>query len=146
LAQIKAGDEVDFAKVQDGLRKVTQTGLITNIDFEYESLPDSATDVVLHLKCTDAAPSAKATIQIPNVTEDEVWMWLTQVDPLFTRDMPPNEAAIRLYSALITKYLETHGSPAFQEKFAIVATVANSKGGSTADRLTFKVVKRRGAK
>ena len=85
LAEIKAGDEVDFAKLQTALRKVTQTGLISNIDFEYESLPDKETDVILHLTCKDVKPLTKASIQIPMVNQDDVW-----------------------------KYNEAHGQPAFQ--------------------------------
>src|SRR6266849_3961878 len=97
LAQIKAGDQVNFVKLHAAMQKVTQSGLIGNIDFEYESLPDQETDVILHMKCTDVKAAAKASIQIPNVNEDDVWNWLTEVDLLFTRDMPANEAAIRIY-------------------------------------------------
>jgi hypothetical protein len=146
LAQIKAGDQVNFLKLHAAMQKVTQSGLISNIDFEYESLPDKEIDVVLHLKCTDVKPTAKASIQIPQVNEDDVWNWLGQVDPLFTREMPPNEAAIRLYSLWIGKYMESHGNPKFAEAFAVVADAANASGGNTTDRLIFKVVKRRGVK
>ncbi len=146
LAQIKAGDDVNFAKLQGAFQKVVQTGLISGIDFEYESLPDKETEVVLHMKCTDVKPVAKASIEIKDVNEEDVWTWLVQVDPLFTREMPPTEAAIRFYSNMITKYMETHGSPTFQESFGIVATASNSTGGTTADRLVFKVAKRRGGK
>jgi hypothetical protein len=144
LAEIKAGDEVNFSKLQSALKKATLTGLISNIDFEYESLPDKETDVILHLKCTDVKPSAKASIQIPKVNEDDVWSWLMQVDPLFTRDMPPTEAAIRLYSRGISKYMKSHGVPTFQENFSVVAEASNSTGGNAPERLVFKVVKRRG--
>jgi hypothetical protein len=146
LAQIKAGDQVNFLKLHAAMQKVTQSGLISNIDFEYESLPDKEIDVVLHLKCTDVKPTAKASIQIPQVNEDDVWNWLGQVDPLFTRELPPNEAAIRLYSLWIGKYMESHGNPKFAEAFAVVADAANAGGGNTTDRLIFKVVKRRGVK
>ncbi len=147
LAEIKAGDEVDFPKLQKALHKVTQTGLINSIDFEYESLPDKETDVILHLICTDAKPLAKASIQIPKVNEDDVWAWLSeQADPLFTRELPATEAAIGLYSRWITKYIEAHGEPTFQEKFAVTADAASSNGANVPDRLIFKVVKRRGVK
>jgi hypothetical protein len=146
LAQIKAGDQVNFLKLHAAMRKVTQSGLISNIDFEYESLPDKETEVVLHLKCTDVRPTAKASIEIPQVNEDDVWTWLGQVDPLFTRELPPNEAAIRLYSLWIEKYMESHGNPKFAEAFAVVADAANASGGNGTDRLIFKVVKRRGVK
>ena len=146
LAQIRAGDQVNFMKLRNALHKVTQTGLISNIDFQYESLPDSETDVIVHLKCTDVKPSAKASIQIPNVNEEDVWTWLVQLDPLFTREMPPTEAAIRLYSTYIGKYMETHGLPNFRDKFAVVAAASNSAGGTASDRCSFKIEKRRGVK
>ena len=146
LAQIKAGDQVNFVKLHGAMQKLTQSGLISNIDFEYESLPDKETDVVLHLKCTDVKPTARASIQISEVKEDEVWNWLTQVDPLFTREMPPTEAAIRLYSHWIGKYMESHGSPKFEESSAVVADASSSNRGNSTDRLVFKVVKRRGVK
>jgi hypothetical protein len=146
LAEIKAGDQVNFLKLNEALRKVTKSGLISNIDFEYESLPEKETEVVLHMKCTDVAPTAKATIAIPQVTENEVWAWLGQVDPLFTRDMPPTEAAIKFYSYWIGKYMEAHGVPDFQKGFAIVADASSSTGGKDTDRLLFKAVKRRAVK
>lgn len=142
LAQIKAGDRVNFLILNAALQKVTKSGLINNIDFEYESVPNSETDVILHLKCTDEKATAKASIEIPKVNEDDVWTWLAKVDPLFTREMPPNEAAIRLYSAWIAKYME-HGDPDFQRKFAVVADASSSTGAKEPDRLVFKVVKRK---
>ena len=128
------------------MQKVTQSGLIKSIDFEYESLPDSETDVIVHLKCTDEKPSAAATIQIPKVDEGEIWAWLAQVDPLFTREIPPTDAAIRLYATWIGKYMESHGDPGFQGNFAVIADAPSSRGTTVPDRLIFKVVKRRGRK
>jgi hypothetical protein len=146
LAELKVGDQVNFLKLQGALQKVTKSGLISNIDFEYESLPDKETEVVLHMKCTDVVPTAKATIAIPQVDENDVWVWLGQVDSLFTRDMPPTEAAIRFYSFWIGKYMEAHGVPDFQKGFAIVADASSSTGGTDTDRLLFKVAKRRAVK
>jgi hypothetical protein len=145
LAEIKAGDEVNFIRLQTALQKVTQSGLIRNIDFEYESLPESETEVVLHLICTDEKPSATASISIPKVSEEEIWKWLADVDPLFTRQMPPTENAIRLYSNWIGKFMESHGDPKFKENFAVISDASSSTGGVVPDRLVFKVVKRRGS-
>jgi hypothetical protein len=146
LAQIKTGDQVNFLKLHAAMQKVTQSGLISNIAFEYESLPDKETDVILHLKCTDVKPTVKASIQIPQVNEDDVWNWLAQVDPLFTREMPATEAAIRLYSHWIGKFMESHGNPKFEESSAVTADASSSNGGNVTDGLVFKVVKRRGVK
>lgn len=146
LAQIKTGDEMNFVKLNTALQKVTRSGLIGNVQFEYESLPDKETDVVLHLKCTDVNPTATASINIPKMNEEEIWAWLAQIDPLFTRKMPPTEAAIRLYSNWIAKFMESHGDPKFQENFAVVADASSSTGGEAPDRLVFKITKRRGLK
>jgi hypothetical protein len=98
------------------------------------------------MKCTDVKPAAEAFIQISSVNEDDVWNWLAQVDPLFTRDMPPTEAAIQLYSHWIAKYMESHDTAKFQEKFAVKADASSSSGGNVTDLLVFKVIKRRAAK
>ena len=79
------------------------------------------------------------------MNEEEVWGWLAQVEPLLTRDLPPNEAAIRLYSNWIVKLVEGHGDPKSQESFAITAE------GPTPEEwcqigFFFKAVKRRGLK
>jgi hypothetical protein len=146
LAQIKVGDQVNFVKLNNAMQKVTRSGLIKNIEFEYESLPDKEMDVILHMKCTDEPPAAKASIQIAKVNEEDVWTWLTQVDALFTRDMPPTEAAIRLYSFWIGKYIEDHGDPKFKKNFGVVADASSANGGSMTDRLVFKVAKLRSKK
>ena len=143
LAQVKAGDQVNFIKLHSAMQKVTKSGLISNIDFEYESVPDKETDVILHLKCTDVPPVAIASIRIAKLNEDDVWKWLKEVDPLFTREMPPNEAAIQLYAHWIGKYMESHGEPNFLENFSVVADATNASGGTLTDRLSFKAVKRR---
>ena len=146
LAKISVGDQVNFVILHAAMERVTHTGLISNIDFEYESVPDKETDVILHMRCTDVARTAKASIEIAKVNEDDVWTWLTQVDPMFTREMPPTEAAIRFYSRTIGKYMEMHGDPKFGESFTVVAGASSSTGGRVTDRLVFKVAKLRRAK
>ena len=146
LAEIKVGDQVNFMKLNDAMRRVTKVGLINSIDFEYESLENKETDVVLHMKCVDVTPLAKASIQIPNVIEDHVWAWLAQLDPLFMQELPPTEAAIAFYAHWIGKYLESHGQPKFQETSAVIADSISSTGGKVTDRLVFKVTKLRGVK
>jgi hypothetical protein len=42
--------------------------------------------------------------------------------------------------------VETHGSPAFQESFSVVANASSSEGGRVADHLVFKIMKRQGVK
>lgn len=143
LAQLKVGDQVNFNKLFEALQKVTKSGLILNIDFEYESIPNQENDVILHMQCKDAEATALASISISKVDEAAAWTWLQNVDPLFTREMPPTEAAISFYSHWITKYLEATLDPKFAQGYAVVAEATSSTGNSTTDRLVFKAVKRR---
>lgn len=146
LVQLQVGQKVNFLTVHAAVQRASKVGLIENIAFEYESVPESDSTVVLHLRCKDFPPSAQASIQIPKVDAEDVWKWLAGVDPLFTREMPPTEAAIQLYSGWIAKYMESHGEPDFLKTQAIIADASSSKGGSETDRLVFKAVKRRGVK
>ena len=82
----------------------------------------------------------RASIQIDKVSEDQVWTWLNQLDAIFTRELPPNEAAIRLYSHWIGKYMEQTNAK-FAEDYAVVADATSSTGGPTPDRLVFEVVR-----
>ena len=119
LTELKSGVTVTFADVFKAMQKVTSTGLIDNIDFEYESWPDKVDEVMLRLKCRDTKPIIPATVKIAGVEEDKVWKWLQQIDPLFTPELPPVERAIRFYEAWLTKYMEANGQPEFREKYAI---------------------------
>jgi len=57
--------------------------------------------------------------------------------------MPPTEAAIKLYPFWIGKYMESHGDPNFRTNFGVITDASSSSGGTSTDRLVFKVAKRR---
>jgi len=108
LTGLQAGQIVDEKTVRTALQHASDSGLFTNIGYLYESEPGS-TDVTLELEITDQLPLVPATIKIPKIDGELVWQYLQNFDPLFTRQLPPTEKAIKLYQHYISKYLEARG-------------------------------------
>ena len=106
LTGLQVGQMIDEAKVRSALQHANDSGLFTNVAYTYESLSDS-TDVTLELQITDQLPLVPATIKIPKIDAEQVWQYLQNFDPLFTRELPQTEKAINLYAGYITKYLES---------------------------------------
>jgi hypothetical protein len=106
LLELKIGQEANEKTVRAALQRVTLSGLFASIDFNYESEPGSK-EVELVLDVHDQMPLLPAAIHVPKAAEEEIWQWLKAVDPLFTRELPPTDGAIRMYSNYIMKYLQT---------------------------------------
>ena len=51
LAGLHTGKQVNFLLLNDALQKVVSSGLIENIDFEYENYEDKPEEVKLVMKC-----------------------------------------------------------------------------------------------
>jgi outer membrane protein assembly factor BamA len=106
LTGLQVGQIIDEAKVRAALQHANDSGLFSNIAYVYESLPDS-TDVILELQIVDQLPLVPATIKIPKIDAEQVWQYLQNFDPLFTRELPQTEKSINLYAHYIAKFLET---------------------------------------
>ena len=91
LAGLHTGKRVNFLLLNDALQKVVSSGLIENIDFEYENYEDKPEEVKLLMKCRDAMPIVPSRVVIDGADEEAIWKWLQNADPLFTRKLPPNE-------------------------------------------------------
>jgi hypothetical protein len=137
LSQLKIGQRIDEKTVREACVRLNNTGLFKNIQYGYESLPDK-TDVALVLTVEDERPLLPATIRIPNVEEQQVWDWLQKLDPLFTRELPPTDLALRLYQANINKYLRTLG----RDDIMISELTADKQGNASG--ILFKPGKLRG--
>ncbi len=142
LAGLHTGKQVNFLLLNDALQKVTSSGLIENIDFEYENYEDKPEEVRLLMKCRDAQPIVPSRVAIDGADEDAIWKWLQNIDPLFTRELPPNEKALHLYETWIGKYFEANGQPDFTQKAAVRAETEGSAGNVR--RVVFKRVTLRG--
>ena len=108
LTGLHVGEIIDEAKLRQALQNASASGLFNNIAYRYESAPGS-TDATLELTIDDERPLVPATVNIEEIDSEKVWQYLAQIDPLFTRELPRTEGAIRLYEQNINKYLESIG-------------------------------------
>jgi hypothetical protein len=110
LTGLRPGVQIDEAAVRKAIARALESGLIRTVDYNYESLEDPHR-VVLDLKVVDETPLLPASIEIPGLDPEPVWQYLESVDPLFTRELPRTQKALRFYSRAITDYLRTNKRP-----------------------------------
>ena len=96
------------------------------------------------MSCRDAGPLAPSRIAVEGVDEEAVWKWLQNIDPLFTRELPPNERALKLYEGWIAKAIEANGQPGFTQQAVIRAETEGS--ADRVERGAFKRIVLRGVK
>jgi len=107
LTGLRPGVQIDETAVRKAIARMLESGLIRSVDYNYESLEDPHR-VVLQLDIIDETPLLPASIEIPGVDPEPVWQYLESVDPLFTRELPRTQKALRFYIRAITDYLRTN--------------------------------------
>lgn len=107
LTGLRTGLQIDEAAVRKAIARMLESGLIRSVDYNYESLEDPHR-VVLQLDIIDETPLLPASIEIPGVDAEPVWQYLESVDPLFTRELPRTQKALRFYIRAISDYLRTN--------------------------------------
>ena len=107
LTGLRPGLQIDEAAVRKAIARMLESGLIRSVDYNYESLED-AHRVDLQLDIIDETPLLPASIEIPGVDPEPVWQYLESVDPLFTRELPRTQKALRFYIRAISDYLRTN--------------------------------------
>jgi hypothetical protein len=107
LTGLREGDQIDEAAVRKAIGRMLESGLIRSVNYNYESLEDTS-KVALELDVIDETPLYPASIEIPGVDPEPVWRYLESVDPLFTRELPRTQKALRFYSHAISDYLRTN--------------------------------------
>lgn len=107
LSGIKLHDKVNNLIVNAACQKIAATGLVKSVSYAYDAYPDRP-GVDLVLIVTDEGPLLPATIK---PAADESWLWpaLQARDPIFTRELPPTEKALDLYSKNLEKCLQAKG-------------------------------------
>jgi hypothetical protein len=110
LTGLRPGVQIDELAVRQAITRMLESGLIRSVDYNYESLADPH-KVVLELTIVDETPLLPASIEIPGVDPEAVWQYLASVDPLFTRELPRTQKALRFYVRAITDYLRTNKRP-----------------------------------
>ena len=106
LTGLYPGLTINDATVRKSLKRMLETGLVKEVQYTYESLSEPKS-VALEFTITDELPLLPATIDLPGVDPDAVWSYLAGIDPLYTRELPRTEKALRLYSRSIESYLRT---------------------------------------
>ena len=107
LTGLREGDQIDEAAVRKAIERMLESGLIRSVNYNYESLEDPH-QVALELDVIDETPLYPASIEIPGVDPEPVWQYLESVDPLFTRELPRTQKALRFYAHAISDYLRTN--------------------------------------
>ncbi len=107
LTGLREGDQIDEAAVRKAIERMLESGLIRSVNYVYESLEDPH-QVALELDVIDETPLYPASIEIPGVDPEPVWQYLESVDPLFTRELPRTQKALRFYAHAISDYLRTN--------------------------------------
>ncbi|MDP9112837.1 MAG: hypothetical protein M3O20_04055 [Acidobacteriota bacterium] len=107
LTGLRPGVQIDELAVRQAIARMLESGLIRSVDYNYESLADPHR-VILELTVVDETPLLPASIEIPGVDPEAVWQYLASIDPLFTRELPRTEKALRFYVRAITDYLRTN--------------------------------------
>jgi hypothetical protein len=107
LTCLREGDQIDEAAVRKALERMLESGLVRSVNYNYESLEDTS-KVALELDVIDETPLYPASIEIPGVDPEPVWQYLESVDPLFTRELPRTQKALRFYAHAISDYLRTN--------------------------------------
>src|SRR6267378_8338045 len=72
LTGLKPGQTVNALIVQKACQRLTGTGLIKNVAFDYETV-QGKNSVALELKLTDELPLYPARIQVTGFDEQDVW-------------------------------------------------------------------------
>jgi hypothetical protein len=110
LTGLRTGQQINEASLRKAIQRMADSGLVKNVDYSYQSL-SRPTSVALDLRITDELPLLPASIQLPEVDDEDVWAYLKGVDPLFTRELPRTQKAIQFYIRYIERYLANRKKP-----------------------------------
>ncbi len=130
LTGLRPGQQINEASLRKAIQRMTESGLVKNVDYSYESL-SGPTSVALQLRIVDETPLLPASIQLPDVDAEDLWAYLKNVDPVFTRELPRTQKAIQFYIRYIERYL------ANQRKPLRVASVITGDGTGNANGIVF---------
>ena len=123
LTGLRPGLRIDESAVRKAIADMLESGLVRSVDYNYESLEDPHR-VTLELDIIDETPLLPASIEIPGVDSEAVWQYLEALDPLFTREMPRTQKALRFYIRAISDYLQNN-----QRRDSLVPIVTGDASG-----------------
>lgn len=107
ISGLRTGQMIDDAVLKQVSDKITSTGLVKGIDYEFNALPGKQ-GIDLAIKVFDEAPLLPARI-MPAEQAQPIWSCLQTADPIFSPEMPNTEKAIHFYSINIARCLGNEG-------------------------------------
>ncbi len=136
ISGLKPGADVNDAIVRRACSRVQSTGLVKKVDYLYLLYPDRPA-VRLSLTVEDEAPLLPASIK-PASEDAALWTALQGLDPVFTRNLPPTEKALRFYAHNLERCLKQLGRT---DEYILPSVVGDKDGNATA--IVFEVRKLR---
>lgn len=104
ISELKIGQKVNYDILNQVASRITSTGLVSTVDYAYEVQPGKP-GVVVQFKLTDELPLLPATIY-PQANEELLWSCMQAGDPIFTRELPNTNNALKFYAANMDRCLE----------------------------------------
>ena len=108
ISGLKVGQTINDANLREASDKITSTGLVKGLDYEFNSAPGKS-GVFLSIKIFEEGPLLPARI-MPSEAAEPIWACLRSADPIFTPEMPNTEKAIHFYSVNIARCLQNEGA------------------------------------
>src|SRR5579875_2174648 len=136
LSGLTIGENVNDSIVNAACHKITASGLVKTVDYGYAMYPDKP-GVALTLTLQDETPLLPAAIQ-PEGDGERLWGCLASADPLFTRELPRTERALKYYSAAIEKCLKAVGR---ENEYGSAVVTGHAQGN--ARQIVFQIRKYR---
>jgi outer membrane protein assembly factor BamA len=112
LAGFHLGTPVNKTTIESGCMKLEQSGIFQSINYRYAPGPRG---YALTLMLADQAEFEDAAIDIPGVSEDEVWKWLVVKYPPFDHKVPGVPAA----QDFVARLIEQHEGPLLQGQHVV---------------------------
>jgi outer membrane protein assembly factor BamA len=80
------------------------SGLFEGCSWKYT--PTSSSGGIMTLDLREAPAPQTARLTVPGVSDEELWKWLAQNEPLVQRKMPASDEAVKFYTDAIRRYLK----------------------------------------
>jgi len=112
IAGFHLGNPVDKAAIEAGCMKLEESGIFQSINYRYAPGPRG---YALTLTLADQAEFKEAAIDIPGVSEEEVWRWLITKYPPFDHKVPGVPAA----QDFVARQIEQHEGAALQGQHVV---------------------------
>jgi outer membrane protein assembly factor BamA len=101
---LKANSEVGKTDLDAVCQKLIVSGLFEGCNWKYA--PTSSTGGTLTLDLKEAPAPQTVRLTIPGVSDEQLWSWLAQNEPLVQRKMPSSDEAAKFYTDAIRRYLK----------------------------------------